>query len=148
MMRRSLQTLSSSQRSTREDGSNMRRVLQVLGLSGALATGLVATNALAADPPRAAGAAAAAAEEPKLVEAPVAPLPTVPVEPSGAPAAKPKFGDTSTSGYFRGGFGASSQKGGMSCFQLALNGALHSKYRLGNECGVWAEYQLSTVVYA
>ena len=122
----------------------MQRVLQVLGLSGALATGLVATNALAADPPR------AAAEEPKVVESPVPPAPTVAADASAAPApaAKPKFGDTSTSGYFRGGFGASSQKGRMTCFQLALNGGLLSESRLGNECEVWAEYGLTTVVYA
>ena len=60
----------------------MRRVLQVLGLSGALATGLVATNALAADPPRRCGYA----EEPKVVEPPVAAAPTVAADANAAPA--------------------------------------------------------------
>jgi maltoporin len=36
----------------------------------------------------------------------------------------------------------------MTCFQLALAGGLLSKYRLGNECEVWGEFQLTTVVYA
>jgi maltoporin len=51
-------------------------------------------------------------------------------------------------GYFRGGFGASNQKGRMTCFRLALEGGLLSKYRLGNECEVWGELDLTTVVYA
>ena len=52
------------------------------------------------------------------------------------------------SGYFRGGFGASSQKGRMTCFQLALPGNLFSKYRLGNECEVWSETHFTFVTYA
>ena len=43
------------------------------------------------------------------------------------PPAKPKFGDLSISGYFRGGFGASNQKGRMTCFALANPAGLVSK---------------------
>ena len=98
----------------------MRRLLKLLGLSVLFVTGFLSTRAFA--------------EEPTDADA--------------APAAKPKFGDVSVSGYFRGGFGASNQKGRMTCFQLPLEGGLLSKYRLGNECEVWAELQLTTVVYA
>jgi maltoporin len=70
------------------------------------------------------------------------------VEPAAVPPAKPKFGETAITGYLRGGFGASSQKGRMTCFSLALPGALKSKYRLGNECEVWSETHFTTVVYA
>jgi maltoporin len=97
-------------------------------------------------------------EQPKQAEQPapvISPDTTVPAPaatvtaPAPAPAvAKPKFGDVTASGYLRGGFGASNQKGRMTCFQLALPGGLFSKYRLGNECEVWGEYHLTTVVYA
>ncbi|HEY8925331.1 MAG TPA: carbohydrate porin [Polyangia bacterium] len=66
---------------------------------------------------------------------------------AAAPASRPKVGDISTSGYFRGSFGASNQKGRMTCFKLALPGGLFSKYRLGNECEVWGEYNITTVVH-
>jgi len=36
----------------------------------------------------------------------------------------------------------------MVCFQLALPGGMFSKYRLGNECEVWGEFHLTSVVYA
>ena len=65
-----------------------------------------------------------------------------------APGARPKFGDVSVSGYFRGGFGASSQKGRMTCFSLANPQGLVSKYRLGNECEVWSETHFRAVVFA
>ena len=52
------------------------------------------------------------------------------------------------SGYFRGGFGASSQKGRMTCFSLANPSGLVSKYRLGNECEVWSETHFTVVTYA
>ena len=65
-----------------------------------------------------------------------------------APAAKPKFGDVTTSGYFRGGIGGSSQNGRQVCFAMPNPAGLVSKYRLGNECEVWGEFQLTTVVYA
>jgi maltoporin len=64
------------------------------------------------------------------------------------PAGKAKIGDISVSGYLRGGFGASNQKGRMTCFALALPGGLASKYRLGNECEVWSETQFNIVAYA
>jgi len=51
------------------------------------------------------------------------------------------------SGYFRGGFGASNQKGRMTCFQLAIPGGLVAKWRLGNECEGWSETQFTMVTY-
>src|SRR5450432_190587 len=139
----------------------MRRVHQLLGLSGLFVMGLVSTHAVAQEPtdddvdPD----ARHKTEEPKEAEpGPPAALPAAPdaapaaaaLPPAAAetPAAKPKFGDISTSGYFRGGFGGSNQKGRMTCFALANPAGLLSKYRLGNECEVWAEFQLTTVVYA
>jgi len=129
----------------------MGRLLQLVALSGLLSTAFVSTAALAQEP---AGTDAPAEVAPddeapaaKAEPAPPAPAPT----PAAAPAEeapRPKIGDTTTQGYFRGGFGASSQKGRQTCFQLALNGGLLSKYRLGNECEVWAEYGLNTVVYS
>ncbi|HYQ01919.1 MAG TPA: carbohydrate porin [Polyangiaceae bacterium] len=92
--------------------------------------------------PKAADAAAPAS--------PAAPTPDAspPADPGPAPITKPKFGDTNITGYLRGSFGASNQKGRMTCFSLALPGALKSKYRLGNECEVWSETHFTTVVYA
>jgi len=138
----------------------MRRVVQLLGLSGLLLTGFLSTHAFAEEPASddVDPDARHNTEEPKEAEKPVAVLPAA-KEPTpapdqanaadaAAPVAKPKFGDVSTSGYFRGGFGGSNQKGRMTCFQLPLEGGLLSKYRLGNECEVWAEFHLTTVVYA
>ncbi|MEO7032487.1 MAG: carbohydrate porin [Polyangiaceae bacterium] len=135
----------------------MRRVHQLLGLSGLFVMGLVSTRAFAqpadddVDPdarpdttaPKDAHAAPAPAAATPAPEAAA-----TPAEDAAAPAAKPKFGDLTTSGYFRGGFGGSSQKGRMTCFALANPQGLVSKYRLGNECEVWAEFGLHTVVYA
>jgi maltoporin len=142
----------------------MRRVLQVLGLSGFFVAGLVSTHAFAQEPPDDDKDTEADVhhntEEPKEAEGPAAVLPAAPTATPAAPAVapadvaaapavpKPKFGDLSFSGYFRGGFGASNQKGRMTCFSLALPGGLVSKYRLGNECEVWAEAHFTTVVYA
>jgi maltoporin len=112
----------------------------------------VSSRALAQDdadaetPPKAQEAAAA---EPAPAPAAEATKPAA--EPVAAPAEappKPKFGDTTTHGYFRGGFGGSNQKGRQTCFALALEGGSLSKYRLGNECEVWAEMEFTTVVYA
>jgi maltoporin len=130
----------------------MRRALQLLALSGLLGAASFSTRAFAQEP-------AAPADDAVEADAPVEPAtpkaepaaPAVAPAPPAVPAEaapRPKFGDTTTNGYFRGGFGASSQKGRQTCFQLALNGGLLSKYRLGNECEVWAEYGLHTVVYA
>src|SRR5690242_5601522 len=71
-------------------------------------------------------------QEPKEAVPPaaLAPLPATALA-SGMPAAQPKMGDVSMSGYFRGGFGASNQKGRMTCFALANPSGLVSKYRLG-----------------
>jgi len=99
-------------------------------------------------------------EQPKEAEQPAPVLPAEkpaeapakaaePATPAEAPAvAKPKFGDTTITGYLRGSFGASSQKGRMTCFALTNPAGLVSKYRLGNECEVWSETHFTTVVYA
>ena len=130
----------------------MRRVLQ---LSGLVVTGFLSTHAFAEEPTKA--DAQEPYEEPRAEQpAPVAPAATVapaaavtaPAAPAVTPVAKPKIGDMSTHGYFRGGFGASNKKGRMTCFQLALEGNLLSKYRLGNECEVWAELHTTTVIAA
>ena len=126
----------------------MRRALQLSGLSGLLVTGFLSTPAFAEEPTNADAqqpTEEAQAEPPAAVApaaAAVAPAEVV------APVAKPKVGDLTTHGYFRGGFGASNKKGRMTCFSLALEGGLLSKYRLGNECEVWAEMEFTTVVYA
>lgn len=88
-------------------------------------------------------------EEPKEAAppAPVAPAATTRVA-NPTPTPKPKAGDVSMSGYFRGGFGASNQKGRMTCFALANPSGLVSKYRLGNECEVWSETHFTVVTYA
>jgi maltoporin len=125
----------------------MRRALQLSGLSGLLVTGFLLTPAFAqeaanADPQPAEDAQPAQPAAVAPATAVVAPAEVV------APVAKPKVGDLTTHGYFRGGFGASNQKGRMTCFSLALEGGLLSKYRLGNECEVWAEMEFTTVVHA
>lgn len=97
-------------------------------------------------PKEAEASAPKAAEAPAPAAAEPTPPPPAPVE-AAAPA-KPKFGDTEITGYLRGSFGASNQKGRMTCFSLALPGGLKSKYRLGNECEVWSETHFTTVVYA
>jgi maltoporin len=73
---------------------------------------------------------------------------TAPAADTATPAAKPKFGDLTTSGYFRGGIGGSSLKGRQVCFAMPNPAGLAVKYRLGNECEVWGEFGLHTVVYA
>jgi maltoporin len=128
----------------------MRRALPWLAPALLLA-GLLPTEALAQDSTEEDGAHNT--EEPKQAEQPAPVLtPAAPVVPAVAPPVaappKPKFGDVTTSGYLRGGFGASSQKGRMTCFSLSNPAGLVSKYRLGNECEVWGEYHLTTVVYA
>src|SRR6478752_3084139 len=136
------------------------RQLYSFGLLALLWTSVVSTHAHAQTPPaNDDDEEEHNTEEPKEAEkpapdaagkatvAPALPVPA-PVEAAAAPVTKPKFGDLSVSGYLRGGYGASSQKGRMSCFSLALPGALKSKYRLGNECEVWSETHFTTVVYA
>jgi maltoporin len=122
----------------------MRRVLQLLGLPGLFVAGFTSTPAFAQ--------ASAATDADPSTEAPQAEQPAVVVPPAAvvAPVAKPKVGDLTTHGYFRGGFGGNlNQKGRMTCFGLGnINGSLLSKYRLGNECEQWGEFLLSTVVYA
>jgi maltoporin len=113
--------------------------------------GLV-SNAFAEEPANADADTRHNTEEPKEAEQPVpvlTPAPTVVAAPPAvAQPAAPKFGDLTTSGYLRGSFGASNQKGRMTCFKLALPGGMFSKYRLGNECEVWSETHFSVVTYA
>jgi maltoporin len=125
----------------------MRRILQVTGLTGSLVLGVLSTRAFAQEP--------AGADGQNDTEAPkeaVPPPAMIPAEPpaalNAAPPAKAKVGDVSLSGYFRGGFGASNQKGRMTCFSLANPSGLVSKYRLGNECEVWSETHFTVVTYA
>ena len=111
----------------------MRRAFQILGLSGLVVTGLASPRAFGKDLDEGTQADPHHnTEEPKEAEQP-APV----IEPSGAtgtpaettlapppsavipPSVAPKFGDMTVSGYFRGGFGASNQKGRMTCFQLS-----------------------------
>jgi maltoporin len=145
----------------------MRRALWLLGLASSLLTSVVATPAFAQDPTDAgpgpsdaskeepAGDAAASAATTKEAEAPVRasdqaakeavlPKPETP----DAPEPRPKLGDITMNGYFRGGFGASNQKGRMTCFSLSNPSGLQSKYRLGNECEVWAEAHFTAVAYS
>jgi maltoporin len=130
----------------------MRRRLERLGLSGLLLAGVLSAPAFAKDPTDAEEDPRQSTEKPKEAEQPTAVLPAEPVPPPAAageaPRPRPKFGDVSVSGYFRGNFGASNHKGRMVCFSLALPGELRSKYRLGNECEVWSETHFTVVTYA
>jgi maltoporin len=145
----------------------MRRLVQISGL---LVTGLLSAPVFAQDPADSDGpehatelkadasnkasdegtkSDKAAEEAQKAAPEPAAPAPApASAAPVAAPEAKPKLGDTSIHGYFRGGFGASSLKGRQVCFSLAKPGGVVSKYRLGNECEVWAESEFTTVAYA
>lgn len=111
-------------------------------------------------------------EQPSASEKPETPPATAPAPPAAEPELKgekkPKVGDVTISGYFRGGFGATvhqkapdtfdqstmmpvpgSHVGGrMSCFALTNPSSLKSKYRLGNECEVWSETHFKMVTYA
>jgi len=127
-----------------------RRQLPLLGLSALLL--LLSVPALAQGLTDAPEDPRQSTEKPKEAAEPTAVLPSEPVAPPAAPVvvapARPKFGDVAVSGYFRGNFGASNQKGRMTCFSLALPGELRSKYRLGNECEVWSETHFTVVTYA
>lgn len=124
-----------------------RRAPRLLALVASLVTGVLSTRALAQE----AGAGVPpGGQEPNPIETSATAVASTgaAAEPATPPVARPKVGDITTSGYLRGGFGASNQKGRMTCFQLANPAGLFSKYRLGNECEVWGEFQLTTVVYA
>jgi maltoporin len=135
----------------------MRRGFQLSGLSGLLVTALTSAHAFAQEPKEA--EAQTPAEEGKTDQpAPTGPAAEVAapaaevVAPAAAPlgpAAKPKVGDLTTHGYFRGGFGANVfKRGRMTCFGLTnITGGLKSKYRLGNECEQWGEFHLNAVMY-
>jgi maltoporin len=130
----------------------MRRRRQLLGLSALFVSGILSMPAFAQGLTDAEEDPRQSTEKPKEAEQPTAVLPAEPVPPPAAPVVvappKPKFGDVSVSGYFRGSFGASNLKGRMTCFSLALPGELRSKYRLGNECEVWSETHFTVVTYA
>ena len=140
---------------------DMQRALQVLGLSGLFVVGFASRQARGQEPTEAEPPANTDAdsahntEEPKEAEKPApvfAPSATTPppaaVPPAAPPPKAPKFGDMTVSGYFRGGFGASNQKGRMTCFSITNPAGLVSKYRLGNECEVWSETHFTIVTYA
>ena len=156
----------------------MGRALQVLGLSGLFVMGVGSTHAFAQQATEAPSEEDVAhdtqadshhnTEQPKQGEQPV-PV----IEPNAAtgtpkaaaiappsatipPPARPKVGDLSISGYFRGGFGAVVQEtsgpgmtvgGRMTCFSLSNPAGLVAKYRLGNECEVWSETHFTMVTY-
>lgn len=61
-----------------------------------------------------------------------------------AAAADPSPLEFNYNGYIRTGIGSNSKGGSQQCFQAP--GAL-AKYRLGNECGTYAELDLSAVIY-
>ncbi|HUO38265.1 MAG TPA: carbohydrate porin [Mycobacterium sp.] len=128
----------------------MRRALLLSGLTGLLVLGVPSIRALAQEP--AGPDNQNDKEESKAAAPPAALVPAPEVVPAAmpnpAPLIKPKVGDVSLSGYFRGGFGASNQKGRMTCFSLANPSGLVSKYRLGNECEVWSETHFTVVTYA
>jgi maltoporin len=93
---------------------------------------------------------------------PTAVQPVAPPPPTTLPVARPKVGDLSITGYFRGGFGGIVQEsapatasfpaakvgGRMTCFSLTNPAGLVAKYRLGNECEVWSETHFTIVTYA
>ncbi len=130
----------------------MRRVLQLTGMTGLLVLGVPSMRAVAQEPAGDDSEHSTGTEQPTEA-APPAAMPPAPTAwagatPNPATATRPKVGDVSMSGYFRGGFGASNQKGRMTCFALANPSGLVSKYRLGNECEVWSETQFTMVTYA
>jgi maltoporin len=137
----------------------MRRVTRIVALSGLLLAGFASSHAFAQDDAQSNDAPQDTesdtkhnTEQPKETEKPapvLQPTATAPVQPPPfvAPSARPKVGDTTVTGYLRGGFGFNSHDGRMVCFQLALPGGLFSKYRLGNECEVWSETHFTFVTY-
>ena len=104
----------------------MKRVIQ---LSGLFVTVLLSAQAFAEDPLDPDADPRSSTEHPKQAEQPLPVLtPAAAVAVPGAAVvapAKPKFGDLSVSGYFRGSFGASNQKGRMTCFSLAYPAGMH-----------------------
>ena len=139
------------------EGSTMRRALRSFGLSGLLVTGVLSTRRLRRRSRRDRRRRRHATQHgqkpkpaPQRARRPpgLAPAPRPPPV-AVAPAPPDRSSATSSvTGYFRGGFGASNQKGRMTCFQLANPAGLISKYRLGNECEVWSETHFTMVTYA
>jgi maltoporin len=132
----------------------MRRARQLWRLATSLLIpGLLSSPAFAQEGPdldaeeEAPAKPAAAEATPAAADKAPAPAATEPA-PAAPEVKKPKVGDTTISGYLRGGFGASSYKGRQTCFSLALPGGMVGKYRLGNECEIWSETEFKTVAYA
>lgn len=134
----------------------MRRTLQVIAYTSLFVVGGAsrAVWAQEADAPQNTEADVPHnTEQPKEAETPApvfAPAGTTTPPPTAPPAPPPgpKFGDLTMTGYLRAGFGASNQKGRMTCFSIANPAGLVSKYRLGNECEVWSETHFTIVTYA
>jgi len=133
----------------------MRRTLQIIAFTSLFVIGGATGAAWAQEPDAAPNTEADAehnTEQPKEAETPApvfAPAATTPLPPAAPPVPPgPKFGDLTVTGYFRGAFGGSNQKGRMTCFSIANPAGLVSKYRLGNECEVWSETHFTMVTYA
>lgn len=93
-----------------------------------------------ADAPKPEAPAAGATEPARLPEDALRKM----IQEEMAKGLKPRVGDVSLHGYFRSGYGVSSEGGRQTCFQV--NGAL-SKWRLGNECDTYGEFLFSTPAY-
>src|SRR6188768_4058488 len=94
-----------------------RRRPQLLALAALLLTGIVSVPAFAQGLTDAEEDPRQSTQKPKEAEQPTAVLPSEAVPSPTVPVVlappKPKFGDVAVSGYFRGSFGASNQKGRM-----------------------------------
>jgi maltoporin len=66
------------------------------------------------------------------------------IEEQMAKGIKPKVGDVHFHGYFRAGYGVSSEGGRQVCFQAP---GAQSKYRLGNECDLYGEFLFTGPAY-
>lgn len=149
-----------------KDGKSMRsnRPSSYLAMAAIMATASTAGAQRAAvdDSPgaRVAQAAAPPATDPEPAAEPVpaaTPTPSTPevphlpedvlrkmIDEQMAKGIKPKVGDVHFSGYFRAGYGVSSEGGRQVCFQAP--GAF-AKYRLGNECDLYGEFLFSGPAY-
>jgi len=93
-----------------------------------------------AEPPKPEPAPAGTTEPPRLPEDALRKM----IQDEMAKGLKPRVGDVSLHGYFRAGYGVSSEGGRQTCFQAP--GAI-SKWRLGNECDTYGEFLFSTPAY-
>lgn len=84
-------------------------------------------------------------KEQETVTAPTPPPLPPQVAVDAAVAPKPVVGDVSLHGYFRMGWGMSSEKGRQTCFQVA---GAWSKFRLGNECDQYGEFHFAAPIWS